>query len=181
MKTEFSFLSELCLKFVSKPAGEPKTFFHKKINKYILSGLPVSYSFFLPDLPKSFFKPVDRTRFILSEQTNSGLKWNRTAVLARATTPLHCFTAHNHETLNRPFSAVLTDSVLIKTSLHMLRQLPRPITNDQLIIIAPLFLFFPLTSSPQTNLGRIPLRCQHIRWLLHFRLKTASETVFPKH
>lgn len=90
-----------------------------------------------------------------------------------------CFTAHNHETLNRPFSAVLTDSVLIKTSLHMLRQLPRPITNDQLIIIAPLLLFFPSTSSPQTNLGRIPLRCQHICWLLHFRLKTAWNRI-PK-
>lgn len=75
---------------------------------------------------------------------------------------------YNRKTLNRPSSAVLTDNVLIKTSLHMLRQLPKPITNDQLIILGP--LFSPPTSSSQTNLGRMPVRHLHVLYAGCFAL-----------
>lgn len=164
--------------------------FHKEINKLILSGLPVIfYLFFCKFCPNHLWSCGQNKVHLISTKkqrpkmkpNSCPSKGNNPTALSAWLFPSICFTAHNHKTLNRPFSAVLTDSVLIKTSLHMLRQLPRPITNDQLIIIAPLFLFFPPTSSPQTNLGHIPSRCLHIRCLLCFRLKTASEDVFPKH
>lgn len=87
-----------------------------------------------------------------------------------------CFIPHHRKTLNRPSSAVLTDNVLIKTSSHMLRQLPKPITNDQLIILGPLLFsanfIFSNKFGPYAPETSAPTVC--------FPLKTAFESVFPK-